>query len=185
MKQNRTLVLIAIVIVVLAALSRVAFYAQEFYFSPAIAMALFSGSVIKDKKLAFMMPVVSMLLADIVFEMSGVAKGFWGWGQLTGYVILALITVFGFYLKKISVLKVAGFSIASSLIFFFLSNSSFFLFDNNIYHTYAKSFSGYLDCLAAGVPFLRTGMVADLVYSALFFGGYVLLSINASNKAAA
>jgi hypothetical protein len=183
MKQNRTLVLIAVIMILLAALSRVAFYPINF--SPVIAMALFSGAVIKDKKLAFIMPIVSMFLADVLFELSGIAPGFWGWGQLTGYVILAAITVFGFYLKKISVLNVAGFSVASSLIFFFLSNSSFFLLDNNIYHTYAPSFSGYMDCLAAGIPFLEKGIVADLVFSGVFFGGYVLLGKYAFKKSVA
>jgi len=185
MKQNRTTLLIAIVMIVLAAVSRVVFYQQEFYFSPVIAMALFSGAVIKDKKLAFIMPILSMFLADVLFQVSGIAPGFWGWGQLTGYVILALITVVGFYLKKINVINVAGFSIASSLIFFFLSNSSYFLLENNIYNTYAKSFTGYMDCLAAGIPFLKTGLVADLVYSAIFFGGYVLLGRTAADKAVA
>ncbi|RYY50440.1 MAG: hypothetical protein EOO06_03815 [Chitinophagaceae bacterium] len=182
MKQNRTMILIAALIVVLAALSRVAFYAQDFYFSPVIAMALFSGAVIKDKKIAFIMPIVSMLLADILFEISGIAKGFWGWGQLTGYGILALITVFGFYLRKINVLNVVGFSVASSLLFFFLSNSSYFLLENNIYHTYASNFRGYMDCLAAGIPFLKTGLVADLVYSAIFFGGYAAFEKYANNR---
>ncbi|MBC7935091.1 MAG: hypothetical protein H7Y86_07005 [Rhizobacter sp.] len=179
------MILIAVIIIVLAAVSRVVFYQQEFYFSPVIAMALFSGAVIKDKKLAFIMPIVSMFLADVLFELSGIAQGFWGWGQLTGYIILGLITVVGFYLKKISVINVAGFSIASSLIFFFLSNSSYFLLENNIYNTYPKSFSGYIACLEAGIPFLKTGLVADLVYSAVFFGGYVLLGRTTANKAVA
>ena len=106
MKQNKTLVLIAALIVLLAALSRVVFYSKEFYFSAAVAMALFSGSVIKDKKLAFLLPLFSMFLADFLFEVSGIADGFWGWGQLVGYGIFALITILGFYLKKINVLNV-------------------------------------------------------------------------------
>jgi len=174
MKQNKTLVFVAVAVIVLAALSRVAFYSQEFYFSPAIAMALFSGSVIKDKKLAFIMPIFSMFLADFLFEVSGIAKGFWGWGQLLGYAILALVTVLGFYLKKINVINVAGFSIASTLIFFFLSNSSVWLFDSaGLY--YPRTFEGYKTCLAAGIPFLKNSMIADLVYSTIFFGGFVLL----------
>lgn len=136
--------------------------------------------MIKDKKLAFFMPIVSMLLADILFEVSGIAKGFWGWGQVTGYGILALITVLGFYLKKINVLNVVGFSIACSLLFFFLSNSSVWLMDTSGY--YVKNFTGYMDCLAAGIPFLKTGVVADLVYSALFFGGYAMFGKYADNK---
>ena len=181
MKQSITLVLIAVAMILLAALSRVAFYPINF--SPVIAMALFSGAVIKDKKLAFLMPLLAMFLADAVFEMSGIAKGFWGWGQLVGYGILGLITVLGFYLKKINVLNVVGFSVASSLLFFFLSNSSVWLMDTSGY--YAKNFAGYMDCLAAGVPFLQRGMIADLVFSGVFFGGYVLLQKYAFNKAVA
>ncbi len=169
--------------VLLAALSRVAFYPINF--SPVIAMALFSGAVIKDKKLAFFMPLVSMFVADVIFEVSGIAPGFWGWGQIVGYAVIALITVFGFYLKKINVQNVIGFSIASSLLFFFLSNSSYFLFENNVYHTYATSFSGYMDCLAAGIPFLKNNIPADLVYSGVFFGGYALLKEYAFKKAVA
>jgi len=145
MKQNKTLVLIAALIVLLAALSRVVFYSKEFYFSAAVAMALFSGSVIKDKKLAFLLPLFSMFLADFLFEVSGIADGFWGWGQLVGYGIFALITILGFYLKKINVLNVAGFSIASSLLFFFLSNSSVWVLDSGLY--YPKTWEGYTTCL--------------------------------------
>ena len=169
MKQSTTLVLIAIGMILAAALSRIAFYPLNF--SPVIAMALFGGAVIKDKKLAFVLPLLAMFISDVLFEVTNIAPGFWGWGQLAGYGILALITVFGFNLKKINPLNVAGFSIVSSLIFFFLSNSSVWLFES----MYAKSFSGWMSCLAAGIPFLKNGLAADLVYSTVFFGGFVLL----------
>lgn len=169
MKQNKQLILIAVVMVLAAALSRVAFYPLNF--SPVIAMALFGGAVIKDKKLAFALPLFAMLLADLLFEITNIAPGFWGWGQVLGYGILALITILGFNLKKISVLNVAGFSIASSLIFFFLSNSSVWLFAGN---SYPRSIEGWMACLAAGVPFLEKGLLTDLVYSGVFFGGFVL-----------
>ncbi len=177
MKQRTTLLLIAMVMIVAAALSRVAFYPLNF--SPVIAMALFGGAIIKDKKLAFILPLLAMFISDVLFEVTGIADGFWGWGQLVGYGILALITVFGFNLKKISALNVAGFSVASSLIFFFLSNSSVWIFDTT---TYTNDFSGWASCLAAGIPFLKNGMAADLVYSIVFFGGYYLLEKFAFQK---
>ncbi len=180
MKQRTTLVIIAIVMIVAAALSRIAFYPLNF--SPVIAMALFGGAVIKDKKLAFILPLLAMFISDVLFEVTGIAPGFWGWGQLVGYGILALITVFGFRLKKISALNVAGFSVASSLIFFFLSNSSVWLFDTA---TYSNNFSGWISCLTAGIPFLQNGLAADLVYSTVFFGGYYLLEKYAFNKSLA
>ncbi len=179
MKQSTTLVLIAIAMILAAALSRLAFYPLNF--SPVIAMALFGGSVIKDKKLAFALPLLAMFISDVLFEVTNIAPGFWGWGQLAGYGILALITIFGFNLKKINPLNVAGFSIISSFIFFFLSNSSVWLLGT----MYAKNATGWMSCLAAGIPFLKNGLAADLVYSTVFFGGFVLLQKFAFKKAMA
>ncbi len=169
-KQNTASLVIAGLLITAAALSRVLMYPDNF--SPMIGMAVFAGAVIKDKKLAFAFPILAMFLSDVIFEVSGKAQGFWGWGQLAGYGILALITVLAFRLKKINVFSVAGYSIGSSLLFFFLSNSAFFVFDNPLYHTYTQDLAGYVNCLAGGLPFLRTGIVADLVYSGVLFGAY-------------
>ena len=180
MKQSSTMVLIAVVMILAAALSRIAFYPLNF--SPVLAMALFGGAVIKDKKIAFALPLLAMFISDVLFEVTNIAPGFWGWGQLVGYGIFALITVFGFQLKKINVFNVAGFSIASSCIFFLLSNTSVWIFDTT---SYAQNFGGWINCLAAGIPFLKNGLAADLVYSAVFFGGFVLLQKFAFKKAMA
>lgn len=179
-KQSTSTLIIAALLVIIAALSRVILYPDNF--SPVIGMAIFAGAVIKDKRLAFALPVLAMFLSDFIFEVSGIADGFWGWGQLVGYGILALITVIAFSMKKIHVLSVAGYSIGSSLLFFFLSNSAFFIFDNPVYHTYTQNFSGYIATLAGGLPFLKTGLIADLIYSTVLFGTYYLIQNYAFNK---
>jgi len=179
-RQDRSLVLIAVLMVIAAAMSRLFFYPLNY--SPVIAMALFGGSVIKDKKIAFALPLFAMLLSDIFFEVFNIATGFWGWGQLIGYGIFAIITLFGFNLKKINIFNVAGFSVMSSLIFFFLSNTSFWLIDNPTYHLYTQDFRGYLNSLIGGLPFLEKGLIIDLAYSSVFFGGYVLMEKYAVRK---
>lgn len=181
-KQSTSTLIIAVLLIVIAALSRVILY--PYNFSPIIGMAIFAGAVIKDKRLAFALPLFAMFLSDVIFEASGIADGFWGWGQLVGYGILALITIIAFSMKKINVLSVAGYSIGSSLLFFFLSNSAFFVFDNPIYHTYTQDFNGYVATLAGGLPFLKTGIVADLVYSTVLFGTYFLVQHFAFSKKA-
>jgi len=173
-KQNTTSLIVAGILIVAAALSRVWMYPHNF--SPMIGMAVFAGAVIKDRRIAFAFPLLAMFLSDVLFEVFHIAPGFWGWGQLVGYGILALITVIAFSMKKINVLVVAGYSIGSSLLFFFLSNSAFFVFDNPIYHTYAPGFSGYIDCLIGGLPFLKTSIAADLVFSGVLFGSYYLVN---------
>ena len=119
-KQNTSTLIIAVLLIIVAALSRVFLYPHNF--SPIIGMAIFAGAVIKDRRLAFALPLFAMFLSDVLFEVFNIAPGFWGWGQLVGYGILALITVIAFSMKKINVLSVAGYSIGASLLFFFLSN---------------------------------------------------------------
>ncbi len=182
-KQNTSLLIIAVLLILSAALSRLVLYPHNF--SPIIGMAIFGGAIIKDKRLAFALPLLAMFISDVLFQVFNIAPGFWGWGQLLHYGIFALITVIGFRLKKINLVNVAGFSIASSLIFFLLSNSVFFLTDNPVYHTYPQNFSGYMDCLAGGLPFLKTGLIADLVYCTILFGSYYLMEKRVFNKAVA
>jgi len=182
-KQNNTSILIGILLVLAAAISRVLMYPHNF--SPMVGMALFAGATFSDKRLAFALPIFSMLLSDIMFEVFKIAPGFWGWGQLVGYGIFALITIFAFTMKKVNVLNVALYSVVSAVAFFLLSNLSFFLIDNKIYHTYPQTFSGLADCYIAAIPFFKTGLAADLVYSGILFGAYYLIQNFAVKKAVA
>lgn len=150
-----------------------------------IGMAIFGGAIIKDKRLAFALPLLSMLLSDIMFEAFNIAPGFWGWGQLVGYGIFALVTVIAFNLKKINVINVAAYAVMSSVIFFLLSNLAFFIIDNPIYHTYTQDGAGFINCYVSALPFFRTSIVADLVYSGLLFGIYALAQNLVFKKAVA
>ncbi len=181
-RQQTSSIIIALVLILAAAISRVVMYPHNF--SPIIGMAIFAGAVVKDKRLAFAFPLLAMFLSDVFFEVFKIAPGFWGWGQLVGYGILALITLLAFSMKKLNVIVVAGYSIGASLLFFFLSNSAFFIFDNPVYHTYTQNFSGFINCLIGGLPFLKTGIVADLVYSVILFGTYYLVQNFAFSKKA-
>jgi hypothetical protein len=182
-KQNKTSVIIAVLLILSAAISRVVMYPHNF--SPMIGMALFAGATFTDKKLAFILPIFSMLLSDIMFEVFNIAPGFWGWGQLVGYGIFALITIFAFTLKKVNVINVIGYSIVSSILFFILSNLSFFLIDNPIYHTYSQNFSGFINCYIAALPFFKTSLIADMVYSGVLFGAYYYIQNFAVKKSLA
>lgn len=167
-KQHTLSIIIASLLVIAAAISRVAMYPDNF--SPIIGMALFSGAILPNKKLAFAMPIFAMFLSDLLFEVTGIAPGFWGWGQLAGYAILGVITVFAFTLKKAKPINLAIYSISASVIFFVLSNLSYFLIENPIYQTYPQTGVGLIDCYGAALPFFRTALIADLVYTFGLFG---------------
>ncbi len=181
--KNSSLLIVAALVIVCAALSRIILF--PYNYSPIIAMAVFCGAVIKDKKLAFVLPLLAMLLSDVIFELAHQGDGFWGWGQLIHYGIFALITIIAFNFKKLTVINVVLFTVTGTLVFFLLSNSVFFLIDNRIYHLYPQDLNGYFTCLDAGIPFLKKGLLTDLSYSALFFGSYYLLEKYAFKKVVA
>jgi hypothetical protein len=179
-KQNKTSIIIAVLLIVAAAASRVIMYPHNF--SPMVGMAIFAGATFIDKRFAFTLPIFAMLLSDVMFEVFNIADGFWGWGQLVGYGIFALITVLAFTMKKVTVGKVVGYSIASSVLFFLLSNLSFFLIDNPVYHMYTQDAKGLADCYINALPFFQTSLVADLIYSGVLFGAYYAIQQIAVKK---
>ncbi len=182
-RQNKTSIIIAVLLVLAAAVSRVIMYPHNF--SPMVGMAIFAGATFADKRFAFALPVCAMLLSDIMFEVFNIAPGFWGLGQAVGYGIFALITILAFTMKKVTTIKVIGYSLVSSVVFFLLSNLSFFLIDNPVYHMYSQNAQGLLDCYVNALPFFRTSLIADLVYSGVLFGAYYLLQNAAVKKSVA
>jgi uncharacterized membrane protein len=89
-------------------------------------MALFAGAVIRDKKWAFALPIFSMFLSDLLYQVLfnyGISDrpGFYE-GQLQNYLLFAGMTAIGFVIKKINVLNVLAASIVAPTVFFILSN---------------------------------------------------------------
>ena len=67
MKLNKNFLLVFILLIVVAALYRV-IPGRPWGFAPHIAMALFGGAIIKDKRWAFALPVFSLFLSDLLYE---------------------------------------------------------------------------------------------------------------------
>ena len=59
---------------------------------------------------------------------------------------------------------------AASCFFYLTTNLATWGFS----HWYTKDWSGLLECLLAGIPFLRYTLAGDLSFSVLLFGGYAL-----------
>jgi hypothetical protein len=184
MNQTKSNILIGAAMVLLAAILKIVTYYSGASLSPIIAIALFCGAVISDKKLAFILPILSMFIADLLFEVFNIGIGFYGIEQLGNYACLLFVTLLGFAMKKINIINVVVYSLASTLIFYFLSNTNSFLFDT--FHTYERSMNGYIKCMVAGLEFLRPRLFfTDLFYSGALFGSYVLLFKRTTTRAIA
>ena len=133
-------------------------------FAPIAAMALFSGAQLGRRPVAFAAPLGAMLLSDAVI-------GFHS-GMLFVYASVALIVLLGsFALSRVSVLRLTGAAIASSLLFFVVTNLGTWLLSG----MYPLTAAGLAACYLAAIPFLQNTLAGDLFYAGLLFGGFALL----------
>jgi hypothetical protein len=135
-------------------------------FSPIDAMALFSGAYLGRRALAFAAPLGALLLSDLVL-------GFYH-GQATVYFSVALIVMIGMAaLTRRSALRVGAAAIASSILFFVITNFGMWLFSG----FYPRTFPGLEACYIAAIPFFQNTIAGDLFYAALLFGGFRLAEL--------
>jgi len=179
MKNKKTTILVFVLLIVAAALYRV-WDNRPWGFAPQIAMALFAGSVIKDKRFSFLVPLFSMLMSDVLYQflyLRGLTElsGFYH-GQWVNYILFTAITVIGFFINKNKIGSIIVGSLAG--VFFFYITSNFLdwigggLDINN--QPYPKTFDGLMSCYAAGLPFLKGSLWATLLFNGVFFGCYHL-----------
>ena len=181
MKNNRTTIIVFALLIIACALYRV-WDNRPLGFAPQIAMALFAGSVIRNKKFAFLVPLLSMLVSDALYQFlyqQGLTdiKGFYS-GQWVNYLLFSLVTVIGFFINKNKFSHILVGSLAGVIFFFLASNFANWIgggLDINN-QPYPKTWQGLMSCFAAGIPFLKGSLWATLAFNTVFFGGYYLYS---------
>jgi len=135
-------------------------------FSPIDAMALFSGAYLGRRALAFVAPLGALLLSDLVL-------GFYH-GQATVYFSVALIVMIGMAaLSRRSPVRVGAAAIASSVLFFVITNLGMWAFSG----FYPRTFGGLEACFVAAIPFFQNTIAGDLFYATLLFGGFRLAEL--------
>ena len=187
MKLNKSNLLILLLLVIACALYRV-WDGRPMGFAPQIAMCLFAGSVIRDKKIAFLFPVLSMLISDLLYQLlyaQGLTaiKGFYS-GQFANYLLIASIAIIGFFINKNKLTHILGGSFAGAVYFFLVSNFMVWygggLDINN--QVYERSASGLILCYTEALPFFYWSLAATLIFNGIFFGYYHLVGKRISTK---
>ncbi len=192
MKLDRNLIFSAVILVLCCALYRLVPYpTRPLGFAPQIAVALFSGSIIKNRKYAFLMPLMAMFVSDLFFEVlyrNGLSeiKGFYG-GQLTNYLLFVGLTVIGFFVKANSVKSIGIGSIVAPTVYFVFSNFSSWAFGGLKINgaKYTTSLSDFWECYTVALPFYKNSIVATICFAAVFFGSYALVNSKLKHRAIA
>lgn len=138
-------------------------------FAPIAAMALFAGAHFDRKALAFVVPLVAMLLSDAVFEL------LFGWGFHANlpavYASFAAIVGLGLLLRgRVRPVPVVGAALVSSILFFAVTNLSVWLTSA----TYPMTGQGLTLCCVAALPFFGNTVAGDLFYTGILFGAFAL-----------
>ena len=160
---------------------------RPYGFAPQIAMAIFGGAIIKNKKFAFLLPIAAMFVSDALYELlyvNGVSAipGFYG-GQLINYILFAGLTAFGFFIKNFNVKSIALASLSAPTAYFLISNFLVWASASPLAGlSRPKTFSGLMMCYGDGLPFYPWSLAATFVFSAILFGSYYLVA-NQSTKA--
>jgi hypothetical protein len=188
MKLNKNMVASLILLVLVASLYRI-IPGRPYGFAPQWAMAIFAGAVIRDKKLAMILPVLSMFFSDMFYQIlysNGLSDipGFYE-GQWQNYILFGLLTFIGFQIRKLNVLNILLASLAAPTVYFILSNLILWAgWSGTRGLGRPKTWTGLMQCYNDALPFYRTSLFATVIFSALLFGSYFLISRNAERKVA-
>lgn len=178
MNKQSTLLLPAIMLMLAAAFTRLIPHAPNF--TAIGAIAIFGGSVVKDKKLAFLLPLSALLLSDLFFQLFTTTKGFYGVSQLFVYAAFMIITALATLIKNRSAVNIALAAVWSGIIFFVISNMGVWLSST----IYPKTLAGFASCLAIALPFYSNDILGNFAlntilgtgfYAAIMFAAYSLI----------
>jgi hypothetical protein len=156
--------MLAVLLMAAAAMSR--FIPHAANFTAVGAMALFGGAIFRDKRIAFLLPMVVMLLTDAVL-------GF----HLSMIPVYACFTATVFVGTRISYrlnpFSIITSSIACSILFFLVTNLPFWYADLSLY---PLTWNGTIESYTAAIPFFGNLLAGDLFYNGILFGTYFLVT---------
>ena len=186
MKLNKSVIILFVLLVVSA------FYrlidGTPAGFAPQTAMALLGGALIKDKKWAFVLPVLSLFISDLAFYFlhnAGMTDklGFYK-GQWVVYLAFVAITCFGFLMKRVNLLNVLVYSVAASVFFFIITN--YITWEVGEGFGRPHTFDGLMLCYGDAILFYRQfGLIkgfdanfilGDIIWAVGLYGLYSLFT---------
>ena len=135
------------------------------------AIAIFSGRYL-NKKLAWALPLLAMFISDIFI-------GFYSAPMMISvYLSFALMVLLGHLTQARSGAWVGINTVAGSLAFYIITNFAVWAFGT----MYTHNFSGLIQSYYLALPFFRSTLISDLIYTTLLVGGYEAIQYLASKR---
>jgi hypothetical protein len=163
-KTPRFLVLTLLIVAAAATRALPLLVPHVWNFTAVGALAIFAGAQFSDKRLAFVMPLAAMAISDVF-----IGNGF----SAVVYAGFVAMVACGLLInKRQSVGSIFASSVLGAVVFFLLTNFAFF-YPSTLYPHNA---AGILASYAAGLPFFNNMLASNLIYGAILFGSFSVLS---------
>lgn len=153
--------LLALLMIAVAAAVRIA--PHPWNFTPIGAMALFSGAVLRDRRIAFLFPLLALFAGDVFV---GIHKL-----MLVVYASFAVNIAIGLWLRdRRTIGRISVATLGGAAQFFFVTNFAVWLY----FDTFPRTLAGLGTCYLAALPLFWNTLGGDAFYATLLFGGYAL-----------
>ncbi len=148
-------------LIAIAAFSR--FLPHPPNFTAVGALALFGAATLENKQMAFLVPVLAMLISDLFIP--------FGFNPAVYISFIAIVGI-GFLIReKISAKNVALASLTSSGLFFLVTNFVYFMPQG----LYPRNLAGMVESYIMAIPFFHYTVLGDLFFCGIFFGAFAIL----------
>ncbi len=135
-------------------------------FAPVTALCLLGSAYFSRKWMAFIIPTSILIISDLI--LGGTTE------LIAVYVSYALIITLGYTLQnKVKPARVALVTLSSSLIFYIVTN--FACWYGSSYYT--QDLNGLIINYTGALPFFRTSLISDLIFSASFFAVFETVKV--------
>ena len=139
--------------------------------TPFTALALFSGSQ-HQSHWSLLAPLIPLVATDLFFGLHATIPFVYG--------SMILISLLGRRLHKKSPLSLAGATVASSLLFFIITNFGAWLTSG----LYPQTLGGIVTAFTLAIPFYQNAVIGDLAFSLIFFGCMGLIKMRMAGRIA-
>jgi hypothetical protein len=149
------------------------------------ATALFAGIYFRRWPIALAVPLLTLLASDLVLSITwaGGDVSKWNFMSLPHYLLFGLTALAGLAMQnRPSQWRMIGFTVATTVVYFFLSNLAEWYSPQSGVRLYPLTAAGLIECYIAGLPFARNMLIGNLLYGVLLLGAWQMTAQYASDK---
>ena len=132
-------------------------------FTPILALAVFGGAFLTNKRAALCIPIIAMFLSDLIIGIH--------YQIYAVYLSIIPLSLLGNMIEKKNIINLGIVGVSGSLFFFIVTNFSVWLTDG----LYPLNVTGLMQCYIMAIPFFHNTLISTVIFLAILFTGYSLI----------